>query len=202
MKWVQVSGAVVFAFLLLSPVVTTTCAASDIQDDAQASAVPNIQVAEVLTSVFDELLSVSPSFMAQCERIASARYVHVVVQPVLSSSVVTRGSARSRMRRFASGALLASVDMPVPLTSFEYAELFGHEFEHIIEQIDRVNLESLTINHGGATRLADGAYETTRARRAGRVIADESERPRSARLPTAAPTGSVVPVFRFPAGTR
>jgi predicted solute-binding protein len=27
---------------------------------------------------------------------------------------------------------------------FEYADLFGHEFEHIVEQIDRVNLAALT----------------------------------------------------------
>jgi hypothetical protein len=69
--------------------------------------------------------------------------------------------------------------MPVPLTFVEYAELFGHELEHILEQIDRVDLAALTAAGEGASRLSDGAYETTRARRAGLLIAEQTERPRS-----------------------
>ena len=97
----------------------------------------------------------------------------------MSSSTTSRGSARTAMRRFSAGALIAIVEMPVPLTMAEYAELFGHELEHVIEQIDGVDLQAITDAREGATRLAGGAYETARARRAGRLIAEQIERPRA-----------------------
>ena len=77
----------------------------------------------------------------------------------MAVSTTSRGTARTTMRRFSSRALLAYVTMPVPLTTHEYAELFGHEFEHIIEQIDRVDLDALARVRAGATRLPDGAYK-------------------------------------------
>ena len=109
------------------------------------------------------------------------------IMPVMAVSTTTRGTARTTMRRFSSRALLASVTIPVPLTTNEYAEFFGHEFEHIIEQIDRVDLEALTRARAGASRLSDGAYETTRARRVGLTIADESEHPRPVVTPSLQP---------------
>jgi hypothetical protein len=175
MSWFHVSTVVMFVCVLSFPSVMTIAAASPAQQGAPPQPPPNIHIAEVLADVFDDLLSASPTFAAQCDRIAHARYVHVTVNPVMSMSTTSRGSARTTMRRFSSGALLASVDMPVPLTTIEYAELFGHEFEHIIEQVDRVNLEALTLLRDGASRLSDGAYETTRARRVGQAIADEAE---------------------------
>jgi hypothetical protein len=175
----RVSTALGFVFVFLSPAGLIICAANAAQKSTLPPTPPNIRVAPVLTAIFDELLSVSPTFTAQCARIASAKYVHVIVNPVMASSTISRGTARTTMRRFSSGALLASVEMPVPLTSLEYAELFGHEFEHIIEQIDHVDLNALTLEGDGATRLSDGAYETARARKAGRAIADEAERTRA-----------------------
>ena len=147
----------------------------------------NIQVSPVLARVFEEILAASPTFADQCERIGAATYVHVRVMPVMAGSTTSRGTARTTMRRFSSRALLASVTIPVPLTTNEYAEFFGHEFEHIIEQIDRVDLEALTRARAGASRLSDGAYETTRARRVGLTIADESEHPRPVVTPSLQP---------------
>jgi hypothetical protein len=147
--------------------------------DASPPVVPsNIQVSPVLARVFGEILAASATFAEQCERIGSARYVHVRVSAGMAASTTSRGTARTTMRRFSSGALLASVSIPVPLTTIEYAEFFGHEFEHILEQIDHVDLEALTLVRDGATRLSDGAYETTRAHRVGSVIADEFDHPR------------------------
>jgi hypothetical protein len=174
MSRLHVSTVVVFVCVLFAGV-TTISAAGPAQQDAPRQPPPNIHVAQVLAHVFEDLLSVSPLFTAQCTRIVNARYVQVKVNPVMASSTTSRGTARTTLRRFSSGALLATVDMPVPLRAIEYAELFGHEFEHIIEQLDRVNLEALTLVRDGATRLSDGAYETTRARRVGQAIADEVE---------------------------
>ena len=199
------SGVVLIACFLLSPASMTLDAVAAAQDASSAHAdsavkaapsspagaervVPlNIQVSPVLARVFEEILAASPTFADQCERIGAAKYVHVRVMPVMAVSTTTRGTARTTMRRFSSRALLASVTIPVPLTTNEYAEFFGHEFEHIIEQIDRVDLEALTRARAGASRLSDGAYETTRARRVGLTIADESEHPRPVVTPSLQP---------------
>ena len=199
------SGVVLIACFLLSPASMTLDAVAAAQDASSAQAdsavtaassspaaagrdVPlNIQVSPVLARVFEEILAASPTFADQCERIRAAKYVHVRVMPVMAASTTTRATARTTMRRFSSRALLASVTIPVPLTTTEYAEFFGHEFEHIIEQIDRVDLQALTRARAGASRLSDGAYETTRARRVGLTIADESDHPRPVVTPSLQP---------------
>jgi predicted PurR-regulated permease PerM len=164
--------------LLLLTLVAAPLAAQ--QAAHTVAAVPfNIQVNAVLLPVVASLLRTAPGFAEQCARIADARYVRVTISPVMSSSTTSRGSARTNIRRFASGAMIAAVDMPVPLTMVEYAELLGHEFEHIVEQIERVDLDAMAdARDGGASRLFDGAYETARARRVGRLIPDAVERPR------------------------
>jgi hypothetical protein len=187
MTRLPVLALVLLTALIVSPLIGTVCIASAAQHAGPAEAPVNIRVAPVLLPVFDALIAASPTFSAQCDRITGATYVRVVVTPVLGSSTTSRGTARTTIRRFASGALIASVEMPVPLTTFEYADLFGHEFEHIVEQIDRVDLPAMSASRGGATRLSDGAYETIRARKVGRAIADESERSR-ATAPDTPPT--------------
>jgi hypothetical protein len=172
--------ALLVVCVLLSPLGSALDRAAAAQDDPPPAVPSNILISPVLTQVFGEVLAVSPTLAGQCQRIGKARYVHVRVLPVLAASTVSRGTARTEMRRFSSGALLAAVSIPVPLTTSEYAELFGHEFEHILEQIDRVDLEALTLSGRGAARLADGAYETQRAHKVGLAIAEEYERPRPA----------------------
>jgi hypothetical protein len=174
----QRSAAMLVVCSLISPLAVVLDALAAAQDGSSPVVPPNIQVSAVLARVFGEILAASPTFADQCERIGNARYVHVRVSAGMAASTTSRGTARTTMRRFSSGALLASVSIPVPLTTMEYAELFGHEFEHIIEQIDHVDLEALTLVRDGATRLSDGAYETTRAHRVGLVIADEFDHPR------------------------
>jgi hypothetical protein len=166
-----------FLTLVLMLLVGTPLAAQ--QPLAGATIPLNVQVNSVLIPVVQELLATSPAFAAQCARIADARHVRVTINPVMASSATSRGTARTAMRRFSTGALIAIVEMPVPLTFIEYAELFGHELEHILEQIDRVDLAALTQAGEGASRLSDGAYETARARRAGLLIADQVARPQA-----------------------
>ena len=165
-------------FLVLMTLVAAPLSAQ--QAVGTAAVIPlNMQVNPVLVDVVNAILAVSPAFAAQCATIADAGFLRVVITPVMASSTTSRGSARTTMRRYASGALIAAVEMPVPLTAAEYAELFGHELEHVIEQIERVDLQAMTEARDGATRLADGSYETVRARRAGLLITDEIEHPRT-----------------------
>ena len=44
----------------------------------------------------------------------------------------------------------------------DLTELIAHEFEHVLEQLDGVDLKALA-RAGEARRLADGAFETERA---------------------------------------
>ena len=169
----HLTGAVLIACFLLPPASMTLEAAaaqdaSSAHADSAATAVAsspadasrvaplNIQVSPVLAGssrrFWRRLLRSPISASGSAPRL----YVHVRVMPVMAVSTTTRGTARTTMRRFSSRALLASVTIPVPLTTNEYAEFFGHEFEHIIEQIDRVDLEALTRARAGASRLPDG----------------------------------------------
>jgi len=181
------------AFVLCLVLITLAAPPLSAQQAAdRAAVIPfNMQVNPVLVQVVTELLAASPAFAAQCAQIADARFVRITIQPVMSSSTTSRGSARTAMRRFSDGALVAVVDIPVPLTMGEYAELFGHELEHVLEQIDGVDLEAMTAARDGATRLSDGAYETVRARRAGLLIAGQIERPRVSKAPGARPATRV-----------
>ncbi len=52
------------------------------------------------------------------------------------------------------------------------SELLGHEFEHLIEQLDGVDLSAMA-RGGEARRLTDGAFETERAIAAGQQVAGE-----------------------------
>jgi hypothetical protein len=58
------------------------------------------------------------------------------------------------------------------LRSADTIELIAHEVEHILEQLDDVNLET-QVGAGQAWKRADGAFETQRAIDAGRRVARE-----------------------------
>jgi hypothetical protein len=75
------------------------------------------------------------------------------------------------------------VEIAVPCNC---AELIGHEFEHLVEQIEGINLEDLAQRKGtGVSVSENGSFETERAQNAGRAIADEFDesRPRNVGLP-------------------
>jgi hypothetical protein len=66
------------------------------------------------------------------------------------------------------------------------AELIGHEFEHLVEQIEGIDLRALASRRGAGVSVNEiGAFETDRAQKAGRLVADEFEesRPSTPRAP-------------------
>jgi hypothetical protein len=77
--------------------------------------------------------------------------------------------ARSSFRQYQFGALAAEIEIR---SAPELTELLAHEFEHLIEQLDGVDLKALA-KAGMAHRLADGAFETARAVAAGQQVAGE-----------------------------
>jgi hypothetical protein len=132
----------------------------------------SIQVDAMLESVVNDLLASSPTLARQCERIEAAGNVRVSIR-ALPKGDESCCRARTTIRRFASGAIIAWIEIPTLRRWLEHAELFGHEFEHVLEQMDMVDLAG-PLDQGGGSRLWDGAYETARARRAGETVALEA----------------------------
>ncbi|HEX6465371.1 MAG TPA: hypothetical protein VFZ98_12990 [Vicinamibacterales bacterium] len=140
---------------------------------AQASEVCTSTVpANIQPGIFAEyvlaLLHASPTFRAQCERIAAVRYVRVELSLVLSLGGVR---AETTIDRFQSGALRAAIRIAF---GQDYRELIAHEFEHIIEQIDGVDLHTEAAG-GGAWLVDRNVFETRRASEAGARVRRECE---------------------------
>ena len=83
--------------------------------------------------------------------------------------------ARTSFRLDEWGALAAEIEIR---SAPDLTELLAHEFEHLIEQLDGVDLQALA-RKGEARRLSDGAFETDRAVAAGQQVAGESRRQRA-----------------------
>ena len=128
-------------------------------------------VAPMFDGMLKEFLRSSETMRSQYYRITSAPRLRVRIGLMLSKPVDR--SAQTEFSRSPSGELEARVSIATPLRSMEYAEMLAHEFEHILEQIEGQDLGPG--GSGGGIRLADGAFETERARRAGREAAAEVE---------------------------
>ena len=129
----------------------------------------NIQVPDNVRPMFERVLPLSPTLSRQCRIIGAARHVRVVIRFSASMGTLTR--ARASITRYELGALLAEVDIPI---SRDLLELVAHELEHVIEQMEGVNLADLARSGAGlAYRDASGTYETYRATLAGQSAAAE-----------------------------
>ena len=70
-------------------------------------------------------------------------------------------------------------DVHLPPTN-GLTELVGHEFEHLIEQIEGLDLKRLARVKGSGVHEGEGrVFETDRAQAAGRVVAPKRERART-----------------------
>lgn len=124
----------------------------------------NIQVSRDLDSTLDELLAGSPSFVAQCERLARQRRLDIRVR--LVPSMPREYYALSDIHRNRDGHL--AIDIRISARS-DYALALVHEFEHVLEQLDGWDLPELARQGGtGVRKLHNGAFETRRAIEAGR----------------------------------
>jgi hypothetical protein len=132
----------------------------------------NLIVPEMYRDMVESMRLRSPTFRRQCMRIASASRLTVVLQPGPPPPHL-RALAWTRVERI-DGRLEATIrlgkDYPAP-------GLIAHELEHVIEQLDGVDLnrqsrlESSGVHEcmcGGAT-----AFETARAVRAGLQVTTE-----------------------------
>ena len=131
----------------------------------------NVELAHDLERVLGRIYDRSPAFRAQCERIASARNLRVTVR--IDTSIPSRCRAFTIMQRRGS-EIRADVHLP---PSSGLTELVAHEFEHLLEQIEGLDLRRLARVKGSGVHESDRrVFETDRAQAAGRVVAAEMSR--------------------------
>ena len=141
----------------------------------QLAAPPNLVVSPLYRPLVQSMLRDSPTFRRQCMRIAGEPALTVrlaITAPPLISSL----RAMTRLRRNARGHLSADVDLAF---SRDTEELIAHEFEHIIEQLDGVDLAArAALRDTGVTPVgqAGDMFETARAKRVGLKVVSELRR--------------------------
>ena len=132
-----------------------------------------IEIDPLLQPAVSALLHTSPTFVRQCARIAAARHVRLIVLATPAPREQLAPRARSVITRHVHGAIRAAVEIPI---NGEIAELLGHEFEHVLEQIEGLHLPSLVRDGSDEVfEVQTGVFETARARAAGRAVAAEAE---------------------------
>jgi len=140
----------------------TTC-------DAPTLALPgSIELEQGLQPIVKWMLEHSPRFRQQCRTLAAAPRLRASVTMAYGQSIGT-SRARTAFRQTETGGLDAQIEIR---SASDMSELLGHEFEHLIEQLDGVDLSAMA-RGGEARRLTDGAFETTRAIAAGQQVAGE-----------------------------
>ena len=147
--------------------------------DGPATLPPNVSIVEVLRPAVNSMLRSSPTFRRQCGRIARSTELHVVIE----RSHMQGGpldAALTRVTRGAAGRLDADVQIGA---LGDAVTLIAHEFEHILEQLDEVDLSAMAARSGTGVRADSiyGHFETDRAVAAGKRVADEVSRAGSRR---------------------
>jgi hypothetical protein len=179
---VAMSVSRVFVILLgVWLTVARSAIAQSQQPQPCATAVPRNVDAGVLASDVLALLRLSDTFRSQCARIAADPRVRVRLS--ITCTVEGNGRAQTIFRRYRTGTLVAEVDI---LFGENYRELLAHEFEHVLEQLDGVNVRREAAE-GRAWEVATGAFETRRAFLAGTQALREAER-------VHAPSAAVLPL--------
>ena len=99
-----------------------------------------------------------------------------------SATLQNQTQAETVFRYSGRGRLSATVRIKLPTDEPTIAELIGHELEHIIEQLDGVDLSRVALGsaRGSGVRVAGGKFETERAHRVGMTVREEYLRHRGA----------------------
>ena len=124
----------------------------------------NLAAASVFQSFLDHMWRSSPTFNRQCRRLVAAQRLKVVLrleEPQRRPSFYARTVLQRR-----DGVLFAADVFLSPTP--DAVEFIAHEVEHVLEQLDGVDLEA-QVGSGNVWRRADGAFETRRATEAGGV---------------------------------
>jgi Tol biopolymer transport system component len=143
----------------------------------------NLQIDPALKPVVERMSQASPTFRRQCRRLAAESSLQVRVSPDDQPTRASFAKARTVLTFREDAPVAADVYIR---SSSNSTELIAHELEHIIEQLDRVDL-AVQAGNGAVWKSDRAHFETRRAIETGRRVAREimdgdkaSESPRSA----------------------
>lgn len=164
--YVSVSGMATFGF---ARSIDPRAASTDI--DVLAILPPGSDVAAAARPLIEKMWRTSPTFRRQCARLIEASAALVVTLDYPRH--IPHTNALSTIRR--DGGLRAHIRLRG--ADSRTVELLAHEFEHVLEQIDDVDLALAVADgvHGARAARKPGAFETRRAVVAGRLVAHEVE---------------------------
>jgi hypothetical protein len=131
----------------------------------------NLEVPAVFRGTLESMLSRSPTFRQQCRRLAHA--TSLTVRMHHAAAPLRGAGARTRIVRRPDNTLEATVEISRLGSA---VELIAHEIEHVIEQLDEIDLPSrAAVSGSGVSRAAgmDASFETKRAIRVGLKVAQE-----------------------------
>jgi hypothetical protein len=133
----------------------------------------NITVTSLYQQVVSRMLERSATFRQQCARLGRARRLTIEIKTEVTAR---RDAPRAwtSIVRSAGDKLHATVTLP---PTDRPAELIAHEFEHVLEQLDGVDLLALSrVRRSGVRECECGhldAFETTRAIKTGLRVSEE-----------------------------
>jgi hypothetical protein len=130
---------------------------------------PNLVTTPSLRRALEEMVQESPTFGRQCARIAAASKLMVFVENMVNDNpqpvrAVTTFGLTPERSLFARVRITVTMDQP---------ELVAHEFEHILEQLDGVDLRTLAKRPSSGVWYSGTRFETERAVAIGRQVASE-----------------------------
>jgi len=129
----------------------------------------NLFVPRDLIPVLERIYGRSSTFKAQCGRIAGTPNLRVSIQVDITMRTFCRAFSLINRRQ---GIVRAEVHLPP--VGITFAELVGHEFEHVLEQVEELNLRALArVKGSGVYEVEHEVYETERAQLAGRLVSGE-----------------------------
>ena len=141
---------------------------------AEETPVAAIRATEDLARTLHAMWDASPTFRRQLTRIAADPSAVVIVRRCQRCPKEAWATTQLTIK---SGVLLRAIVEIRSLDNITLVETVGHEFEHILEQLDRVDLGRFARGPGrsghGVQRKWKGQYETERARQVGLAVAVE-----------------------------
>ena len=129
----------------------------------------NLEADPVFQQFLDRMAQSSPTFGRQVSRLGAETGLHVRVLVEDQPRPTQSSNARSVLTHRDGSLVSADVYLkPSPRAM----ELIAHELEHVLEDLDGVDLQSQTAS-GMVWKSGDGVFETRRAIEAGRRVAQE-----------------------------
>ena len=129
----------------------------------------NLRVESFFRLVIEQMWQASPTFREQCRRLAADPSLQVTVSREDPSTVPSFANAWTTLTFKENRPVKAQVHVKA---GSNVAELIAHELEHVLEQLDQVDLQAQAGN-GAVWKNGKASFETRRAIEAGRRVARE-----------------------------